>query len=162
MKHKLVPDVTNEMLSDVLVDWRNTYKYLIDGIIIIDNHSYKRTKKNPKHAFAFKMVLSDQKAEAKVVDVIWKPSKDGFIKPKIRIEPIHIGGTEITSATAYNADFILKNKIGIGAIVEIIRSGDVIPTIQKVISPAPQAKMPPPPWHWNENTYRYYLRPYQR
>ena len=41
----------------------------------------------PDHAFAFKMVLSDQKAEAKVLDVLWTPSKDGYLKPRVQIEP---------------------------------------------------------------------------
>ena len=96
------------------------------------------------------MVLSDQKAEAKVLDVIWNPSKDGFLKPTVRIEPVNIGGTTIEYATAYNAAFIEKNKIGLGAIVEMVRSGDVIPTILSVITPARKAKMPDIPYHWNE------------
>ena len=60
------------------------------------------------------MVLSDQKAEAKVLEVIWTPSKDGFLKPKVRIEPIDIGGVTIEYATAFNAAFVEKNKIGMG------------------------------------------------
>ena len=38
--------------------------------------------------------------------------------------------------------FIEQNKIGIGALVEIIRSGDVIPYIKSVTTPAENAKMP--------------------
>ena len=96
------------------------------------------------------MVLSDQKAEAKVIEVIWTPSKDGLLKPKVRIEPVEVGDVTITYATAFNADFVEKNKIGMGAIVEMIRSGDVIPHIQRVITPARKAQMPPPPYTWNE------------
>ena len=81
---------------------------------MVDNHQYPRTSKNPKHAFAFKMVLSDQMVESKVVDVIWTPSKTGYLKPRIQIQPVKIGGATITYATAHNADFIVKNKIGIG------------------------------------------------
>ena len=52
------------------------------------------------------MVISDQVAEAKVVDVLWSPSKDGLLKPRIRIEPIHLGGVKIEYATAFNAGFV--------------------------------------------------------
>jgi NAD-dependent DNA ligase len=96
------------------------------------------------------MVLSDQIAEAKVIDVIWTPSKDGYLKPRVRIEPINLGGVRIEYATGFNASFINENKVGIGAIIEIIRSGDVIPHIRKVTVPAEQAKMPSVPFKWND------------
>ena len=67
--------LTNDKLSKKLVDWRSNYEYTIDGIICIDDKVYPRESKNPKHAFAFKMVLSDQSAEAKVLDVLWTASK---------------------------------------------------------------------------------------
>ena len=70
-KEMLTREVTNAALSEILVDWRDSYTYEIDGIIVVDDKIWPRKKENPKHAFAFKMVLSDQMAEAKVVDVIW-------------------------------------------------------------------------------------------
>ena len=147
--HRSVPSVTNELLSEYLVDKRTNYTYEIDGIIVTDDQIYPRTSGNPEHAFAFKMVLSDQKAEAKVVDVLWEASKDGLLKPRVRIEPISLGGVTITYATGYNAKFIEDNKIGIGAIIELIRSGDVIPKILSVIVPATEPKMPAEPYTWN-------------
>lgn len=150
VKHEEVKELSNELLSKVLIAWRKDYNYQIDGVIVADDKVYLRTKKNPKHAFAFKMVLSDQMAEAKVVDVLWTPSKDGLLKPRIQIEPIHLGGTRIEFATAFNADFVQKNKIGIGAIVRMVRAGDVIPHIHAVIEQAAEAKMPAVPYHWND------------
>jgi NAD-dependent DNA ligase len=96
------------------------------------------------------MVLSDQIAEAKVVDVLWTPSKDGYLKPRVQIEPINLGGVKIEFATGFNGSFIKDNKIGIGATIEIIRSGDVIPHIKAVTMPAEQAKMPSVPFKWND------------
>ena len=145
-----VPTISNEYLSDLLVEWREKYQYEIDGIIVIDDKIYERKTGNPEHAFAFKMVLSDQIAEAKVVDVIWTPSKDGYLKPRVRIEPIQLGGVKIEYATGFNASFIQDNKIGIGSIIEIIRSGDVIPHIKKVTMAAEQPKMPSVPFKWND------------
>lgn len=142
--------LTNDVLSQLLIDWRSNYEYEIDGIIVSDNKKYARTEKNPEHSFAFKMVISDQVAEAKVVDVIWNASKSGYLKPRVRIEPIHIGGVTIEYATGFNGKFIESNKIGIGAVIQLIRSGDVIPYIKSVTVEAEKAKMPDVPYHWNE------------
>ena len=143
--------LTNEMLSELLIDGRKNYMYEIDGIIVTDDNIYPRkTSGNPEHAFAFKMVLSDQVAEANVVDVIWTPSKDGYLKPRVQIEPINLGGVKIEYATGFNAAFIKDNKVGIGATIQLIRSGDVIPHIKSITVPAPEAKMPDIPFKWND------------
>ena len=143
-------ELTNEYLSGLLVDWRKNYVYDIDGVIVTQDSVFPRKSGNPDHSFAFKMVLSDQVAEAKVVDVLWSPSKDGYLKPRVRIEPIHLGGVKIEFATGFNAAFIQENKIGVGALVELVRSGDVIPYIKSVTVPAATAKMPDVPFVWND------------
>ncbi len=142
--------LTNEMLSNTLIKWRKTYMYEIDGVIVTNDKIYPRKSGNPEHAFAFKMVLSDQVAEAKVVDVLWAPSKDGYLKPRVQIEPINLGGVTITYATGFNAAFIKDNNIGIGTTIELIRSGDVIPYIKSVTVPAEEPKMPSVPYKWND------------
>jgi len=142
--------ITNELLSETLVEWRKNYIYEIDGVIVTNDAKYTRKDGNPDHAFAFKMVLSDQVAEAKVVDVIWSPSKDGYLKPRVQIEPINLGGVRIEFATGFNGSFINDNKVGVGAVIELIRSGDVIPHIRKVTVPAEEAKMPSVPFKWND------------
>ena len=141
--------LTNEYLSNVLQDWRTNHTYEIDGIIVSDDHVYPRSTGNPDHSFAFKMVLSDQIAETHVIDVEWSASKDGYLKPIVHVQPVNVGGVTIKKATGFNADFIEKNKIGVGAIVQIIRSGDVIPYIQSVTKPATSPKMPLIPYTWN-------------
>lgn len=148
--NETVMELTNEYLSTILVEWRENYEYTIDGVIVVDDKIYARTKKNPEHGFAFKMVLSDQVAEVKVVDVIWTPSKDGYLKPRLQVEPVTLGGAKIEYATAFNAAFVEDNKIGIGAIVKLVRSGDVIPHIMDVVVPAEKAQMPSVPYKWNE------------
>ena len=134
--------LTNDELSVILKDWRSSYDYEIDGIIVCNDAVYPRSSGNPKHAFAFKMVLSDQMAEAHVVDVLWSASKDGYLKPRVQVMPVKLGGVTITYVTGFNGSFIENNKIGVGAIITLIRSGDVIPYIQSVTKPASQAKMP--------------------
>jgi NAD-dependent DNA ligase/predicted GIY-YIG superfamily endonuclease len=134
--------LTNDYLSNKLIEFRTTYEYSIDGIICIDNNLHERKSKNPEHAFAFKMVLTDQVIEAKVLDVLWSVSKDGLIKPRVQFEPVTIGGVTITYATGINARFIVDNNIGLGALVSLTRSGDVIPKITSVIVPAQKPIMP--------------------
>jgi len=151
VENTLIPpeNLTNEYLSTLLQDWRKNHVYEIDGIIVSDDRVYPRTTGNPDHSFAFKMVLSDQIAETHVVDVEWTASKDGYLKPIVHVQPVNVGGVTIKKATGFNADFIEKNKIGVGAIVQIIRSGDVIPYIQSVTTPATSPKMPLIPYTWN-------------
>lgn len=150
VQHRSVPTISNEYMSEVLQDWRKNYTYEIDGVIVSDDNIHPRATGNPDHSFAFKMVLSDQMAESQVVDVIWTASKDGYLKPRVQIMPVKLGGVTIQFATGFNGSFIEENKIGIGAIVQIIRSGDVIPKIQSVTTPAAHAKMPSEEYVWNE------------
>ena len=150
VQHGFHDDITNESLSDTLIDWRTNYEYEIDGVIVSDDRIHMRKTGNPEHAFAFKMVISDQIAEAKVLDVIWTPSKSGYLKPRVRIEPIRLGGVTIEYATGFNGNFIEANKIGIGAVIQLIRSGDVIPHIKSVTTQAEKAKMPIVPYHWTD------------
>ena len=153
VQYKLTKDLNNDLLSTYLLQMRSLHEYDIDGIIVADDKVYGRPNflMNPNWAFAFKMVLSEQIAEAHVVDVIWTASKDGYLKPRVQILPIQLGGVCIEYATGFNAAFVRDNKIGIGAIIEIIRSGDVIPHIRSVTSAAACAKMPSSgSYEWNE------------
>jgi DNA ligase (NAD+) len=133
--------LNKEILSEYLMKWRDDYEYEIDGIIVTHDEIFPRKSKNPEHAFAFKMVLTDQIVEAIVVDVLWSPSKDGYLKPRIKLQPVNIGGATIEYATAHNAAFVRDNGLGVGSVVQLIRSGDVIPKVHKMIHKA-EPKMP--------------------
>ena len=148
--NKMENTLTNELLSDILIDWRKNYEYEIDGIIVSNNAIYPRQHGNPEYSFAFKMVMSDQVAEAKVIDVLWEASKDGYLKPRVRIEPIQLAGVRIEYATGFNGKFIEDNKIGVGSIIVMVRSGDVIPYIKSVTTQSEKAKMPTVSYIWNK------------
>jgi NAD-dependent DNA ligase len=150
VRHIILLQISNETLSNILQEWRTEEIFDIDGIIVADDKVYPRTNKNPEHAFAFKMVLTDQMTEAIVIDVIWEASKDGYLKPRVQIEPIILGGVSIQYATGFNASFIVNNKIGIGAVIQLVRSGDVIPYIKSVLIPATTPKLPEEDYIWNE------------
>jgi NAD-dependent DNA ligase len=97
------------------------------------------------------MILTEQIAEAHVLGVIWTPSKDGYLKPRVQISPVSLGGVLIEYATGFNGAFIEDNKIGVGTIIEIIRSGDVIPHIRAVKVSSSNAMMPSVPYKWNDS-----------
>ena len=61
--HKYYKTFTKDKLSEILINRRENSNYEIDGIIITDNKIHTREKdKNPKHSFAFKIVLMEQLA----------------------------------------------------------------------------------------------------
>jgi NAD-dependent DNA ligase len=68
----------------------------------------------------------------------------------VQLEPVQIGGVRIEFATGFNAAFIEEHRIGVGAVVDLVRSGDVIPYIRNVLVPcAGGGKMPAFPFQWN-------------
>ena len=144
---EIYKDITNEFLSSLLIKWRQEYEFEIDGIIVTNDELYERVDGNPEHSFAFKMVLGDQIAEAKVVDVEWHPSMYGLLKPRVRIEPVMIGGARIEYINGHNGANIRDKGIGVGAVVKLVRSGDIIPDIVEVVVKA-VPKMPTVPHEW--------------
>ena len=151
VKNKTVSTLSFEILSKYLRDRRSNSEYLIDGIIITDTQKHDRnTDGNPEYAFAFKDILEDQITQSTIIKIEWNISKNGYLNPTVIIEPVCIGGVEIKRVSAHNAKYVVDNKLGVGAILEIIRSGDVIPYIQKVIKPALKIDLPKGKWYWNE------------
>jgi NAD-dependent DNA ligase len=72
------------------------------------------------------------------------------LKPRVRIEPIQLAGIRIEYATGFNGKFIQDNKIGLGALITMVRSGDVIPYIKSVTVPADHPQMPSVPYKWTD------------
>ena len=145
--------ISNDSLSEYLKLRRKKGKYDIDGIVVFDSSSIHEFKTgNPKFAFAFKTILSDQVAEVIVRNVNWEISMNGYYKPTVMIEPVKLVGVTISNVTAHNAKFINDNKIGPGSVIQIIRSGDVIPKIEKILKTSASGKpqMPDLPFIWNE------------
>ena len=133
--------LNSDILIKLLLDMKTKSLYEIDGIILTDNNLNIRNKSgNPKYAVAFKSQLDDQIATTEVVDVEWNPSKRGILVPRIKLKPFKIGGDTITYTTGFNAKYIKDNKIGVGSKLKMIRSGDVIPYILKVLSPSKDGK----------------------
>lgn len=146
-------DIVDNINKDILVNaYREHMKtdYECDGIIVSSVNVDKRnTSGNPKYAFAFKHMDDLETALVVVKEIKWQVSKDGYINPVINIEPTMLAGVLIKKATGFNAKFIYDNMLGPGAIVEIVRSGGVIPYIKHVIKGAREPQMPDIEYDWN-------------
>jgi NAD-dependent DNA ligase len=145
-------DLTMDSLSEHLMKRREKSLYDIDGIVIYHDGDHIAVKgKNPDYAFAFKSLLTHEEAEVVVKEVEWNTSKDGYIKPTIIFDPVTIAGVSIQKATGFNASFIEKNVIGPGSRITIIRSGDVIPHVHKILSESGNKKPSfPNSYEWND------------
>jgi NAD-dependent DNA ligase len=139
--YNIYKNIDVKILTDLLERRRIRSAYQIDGIIITDNHIHPRnTAGNPSYSFAFKGTTPT--ANVKVINVIWDKTKDGLLIPVIHYEPVHLGGVEMKRTLGFNARFIEDHMIGPGAIITIIRSGDVIPYILGVVKPAKKPELP--------------------
>jgi NAD-dependent DNA ligase len=132
---------TVDYLSNVLSTLKIEYDYEIDGIVLSDNIYHKENiGENPKYTVAFKHNI--ETTQATVVDVLWEASRYGLLKPRIQINPVDLNGVKITYLTGFHAQYIKENKIGKNTVLQICRSGDVIPHILSVVK-STEAKFPP-------------------
>ncbi len=114
-------------------------EYDKDGIVITVDNSEVENVKLPEKKIAFK--FNKMSVEAEVVSVEWSTSRTGKIIPVVIVKPVVLGGATIQRATGFHAKFIYDNMIGPGAIIKLVRSGDVIPYIDKVIKQSDQCDM---------------------
>lgn len=156
VNHKIVNDINLDILSENLQQSRNN-KYIVDGIVISDiGKIYEIEKgKNPSHSFAFKSIHTLEQAEVIVREVEWNVSKDKYMKPIVKFDEIVLDDVKIKQATGFNAGYIEKNVIGAGSRIIIIRSGNVIPHINEVLSKSASGKPSMPGivdvnYRWND------------
>jgi len=142
---KLIPEIpylaipanelTEELLDGLYYKWGEDWE--IDGLVIDINDKNIRkslgreTNDNPAYAWAYKKGWT-KPTTTPLISEEWNLGKKGFMAPVINIQPVEVEGVTVSRATAYNARFVLENGIGTGAIVDIIRSGSVIPKIVNV------------------------------
>lgn len=131
--------------EDLLSVMRENAEYDIDGAVLSspDVIFQYESADRPKWTAAFKVNDDASAVEAKVVDIIWQLSRNNRWTPKIQIEPTKMKGVVVTYATAHNAQWMKDRRIGVGAVVKVVRSGDVIPKIVGVVKKAPQPSHPP-------------------
>lgn len=106
--------------------------YPADGIVLTRAVEFNLKSGEIQYsAKAFKFPAEAKSTE--VLDVEWNLSKTRYLIPKVKLATVQLSGTDVSYATAYNAKYILDNNISKGCIVEVIKSGEIIPKITKVI-----------------------------
>jgi len=118
------------------IEFRDNFEIMLDGMVIkvneldlLDKIGY--TSKFPKWMVAFKFPAVEK--ETTVKDVIIQVGRTGVLTPVAILEPVKIGGVVVERATLHNFDEIERMDLRINDKVIIIRSGDVIPKITKVL-----------------------------
>lgn len=156
VEHRLLKNkdaLTLDSLSKVLMERKEKSPFECDGIVVAHDGVHRIVKgSNPSYAFAFKSIYTHDEAEVVVAHVEWNVSKDGYLKPTVVFPPVSIAGVTIQRATGFNGAFIEGNRIGPGARIVVIRSGDVIPHVVRVLAPAfsGNAQMPEVPYEWTD------------
>lgn len=156
VNNTVVDDISLAFLSKILEVSRKN-KYVIDGIVISDISKVYEIAlgKNPEHSFAFKSIHTLEQVEVIVKEVEWNISKDKYMKPIVKFDEILLDDVKIKQATGFNAGYIEKNNIGPGSRIVIIRSGNVIPHIQSVLTVSANGKPSMPgeldkDYKWND------------
>ncbi len=150
----IMNNISINILSNYFNDRRNNCEYEIDGIVVINNSLHNINESgNPKYSFAFKNMMTNDSAEVTVLDVQWDISKDGYLIPIVLFPITNIGGVQVQRATGFNAKFIKDNIIGPGSKIVVIRSGDVIPHIIRIIkkSDTGKPKLPDVEFTWTNS-----------
>lgn len=146
--------ISEDELVKLLQERKTASEYDIDGLVVAkalvkpaapELRSDGRRPQNPKDAIAFKMPLDEQQARTTILEVEWRCSRFNVYAPRLRIEPVRIGGALITYVTGHNAKHVVSNGLGVGAEVTVLRSGDVIPIIYRVHKKAP-VELPSNTW----------------
>lgn len=85
------------------------------------------TSKHPRGAFA----LKERKGGVvtKLLDVQWQVGRSGVVSPVAILEPVVIGEATVARATLHNIKYIRELDLDYGCLVEVIRSGEIIPRI---------------------------------
>jgi DNA ligase (NAD+) len=148
VRNEIRTNINFKDLSSHMLERKEKSKYDIDGLIITNNKiNIRNIDGNPKYSFAFKMDLDF--AITKVINVEWNVSKHGKLKPIVNIEPTLLCGTTNRKATGNNADFIIKNGIGPGAVIKMIKGGEIIPKIVEVLEKT-EPQLPEVDYKWND------------
>ncbi|MBI5966273.1 MAG: NAD-dependent DNA ligase LigA [Deltaproteobacteria bacterium] len=115
---------------------REKLPYEIDGVVIKVNslrlqEALGTIARSPRWALAFK--FKPKQVTTRIRDIIVNVGRTGALTPTAVMDPVRIGGVEVSRATLHNQDEIDKKDVRIGDTVVIQRAGDVIPEVVMVV-----------------------------
>ncbi|MBA4368423.1 MAG: DNA ligase [Desulfobacterium sp.] len=119
--------------------------YPMDGMVAsVTDEAVREHMGSTAHHYRWQIAIKTkgETAVTRVEKLVWQVGRTGNVTPVMEVMPIFLSGATIRRVTAHNAGKVRDEKIGIGAEIEIIRSGEVIPKLEKVITPSDQMELP--------------------
>lgn len=142
--HVELTDIYNVAIrsyDDALLEIYNRFSedapYDIDGLVISDLNDTEVFEDEfiPSRTVAVK--FNQMTAKSRLISVEWNVSKNGDLRPVGIIEPVLLGGAEVSAVTLNNLRIIREQGLKYGCSVVILKSGDIIPKIVGVSHPNP-------------------------
>ncbi len=121
-------------------DRRDELDFEIDGVVVkVDERAMWRelgvVGREPRWAIAWKFPPTT--ATTKLRKVVWNVGRTGHLLPFAMLEPVHVGGVTVSTATLHNEEDLARKDVREGDEVVVMRAGDVIP---QVVSPMLQRR----------------------
>ncbi len=119
--------------------------YPMDGVVVeVLDFELKAQMGATAHHYRWQIAVKrkGETAASQVESIHWQVGRTGNVTPVLEITPVAVSGATIRRVTAHHAGMVEKLKIGPGACIEIIRSGEVIPKLEKVLEPSPDVTLP--------------------
>ena len=125
-----------ENIYNKMVEKRDHFSMILDGMVVKINsintqNSMGYTQKFPRWSCAYKFPAIEKTTQLK--DIILQVGRTGVVTPVAVVKPVEIEGAIVERATLHNFDEIQRLDLKINDEIIIIRSGDVIPKITKVL-----------------------------
>ncbi|PID44954.1 MAG: DNA ligase [Proteobacteria bacterium] len=120
-------------------------EYPVDGSVIdVLNPELREVmgSTNHHHNWQIAKKLKGETALTTVEGITWQTGRTGRITPVLNVKTINLSGADISNVTGHNAGNIKNLNVGIGAEIEIVRSGEVIPKLLAVIREGEDAVIP--------------------
>lgn len=118
-------------------DQREKLPYEIDGVVVKVNALALQNvlgikARSPRWAIAYKFAARQETTQ--ILDIVAQVGRTGALTPVAIMQPVRIGGVEVSRATLHNQDEVDRKDVRIGDWVVVQRAGDVIPEVVKAIT----------------------------
>ena len=117
----------------------------VDGVVfeVVNNEIKSYMGSNRKfHRWQVAFKENKDKAHVRVLSITPQVGRTGKITPVAELEPTQLSGATILRATGHHYGLVRDQQIGKGSIIELTRSGLVIPKINKVLKPSEEVIIP--------------------